>query len=327
MKAFEYAAPQSEEAAVQLLAEAGPQAEVLAGGTDLVGLMKAMIVRPQRVVNIMEIDSLKAIDRSEDGGVRIGAAVSLEQLIDSSDLNDYAAVRQAAQGVNSMQLQCQGTLGGDLCQRPRCWYFRSGHDLLGPQAEQGDNSLHAVLGNHGPAKFVSASRIAPALIAWGAKLRIVGPEPGQERLLDAADLFRVPRHSSQRETVLEPGQLLTHVLLPPADGRLSASYEVKHGCGPEAPLAAAAVSFSHSGGIVREASVVLGHVAPTPWPSPEAARSLVQLTIAPDTAERAGEIALANATPLSHNEYKVQLAKVAVKRAVLRAAGLDTGGF
>ena len=327
MKAFEYAAPASEQAAVQLLAEAGADGEVLAGGTDLVGLMKAMIVQPERLVNIMEIESLKQINRTEDGGVRIGAAVSLEALIDSSDLTEYAAVRQAAQGVNSMQMQCQGTLGGDLCQRPRCWYFRSGHDLLGPESAAGDNSLHAVLGNQGPAKFVSASRIAPALIAWGAQLRILGPDPEQELLLDAADFFRTPRSSSQRETVLEPGQLLTHVLLPPADGRLSASYEVKHGCGPEDPLAAAAVSFTHSGGIVRDASIVLGHVAPTPWTAPDAARSLVQLTISPETAERAGELALAHATPLSHNEYKVQLAKVAVKRAILRAAGLDTGGF
>ena len=326
MKAFEYAAPSSETEAVRLLTESA-QTEVLAGGTDLVGLMKAMIVQPQRVVNIMEIDSLKTIDRGDDGGVRIGAAVSLEALIDSSDLDEYAAVKQAARGVNSMQMQCQGTLGGDLCQRPRCWYYRSGHDLLGPQAEQGDNSLHAVLGNEGPAKFVSASRIAPALIAWGAKLRIAGPDPDQELLLEAADFFRTPRNGSQRETVLEPGQLLTHVLLPPAEGRLSATYEVKHGCGPEDPLAAAAVTFTHSGGVVQDASIVLGHVAPTPWPAADAARSLVQLTISPETAARAGDLAVAHATPLSNNEYKVQLAKVAVKRAILRAAGLDTGGL
>jgi xanthine dehydrogenase YagS FAD-binding subunit len=121
--------------------------------------------------------------------------------------------------------------------------------------------------------------------------------------------------------------LLTHVLLPPADGVASATYEVRHGAGPDFPLASAAAALRISGGIVQDARVVLGQVAPTPWISGEAIAVLRGRTISAELAEQAGAAAVAAATPLSGNEHKVQLAKTAVKRAILRAAGLETGGF
>ena len=120
---------------------------------------------------------------------------------------------------------------------------------------------------------------------------------------------------------------MTHVVLPPADSRYNATYEVRHGEGPDDPLAAAAVSLTIQGGVVRQAQVVLGHVAPTPWISSAACDVLVGRPVDHDTAEAAGEAAIAEATPLSQNGYKVDLAAVAVKRAVLRAAGIETGGF
>lgn len=326
MKDFQYAAPHSEDAAVALLAELPGKTEVLAGGTDLVGLLRKQVVAPERVVNIMQIGSLQEFGPTDDGGLRIGAAVTLDLLLASPYLDPYPAVRQAIEGINSMQLRCQGTLGGELCQRPRCWFFRNGQGLFGDHAEQGDNRFHAILGNSGPAKYVSASRIAPALMVLGARARVAAH--GREASwIDVADFFRVPRQEGQRETVLEPGQLLTHIELPPAEGLLSATYEVRHGCGPEYPLAAAAAAFRHSGGVVREARLVLGHVAPVPWAARDAAQALVGGWIDEHSAERAGAAAVADATPLSNNLYKVQLAQVAAKRAILRAAGLETGGF
>ena len=229
-----------------------------------------------------------------------------------------------------MQLQCQGTLGGEILQRPQCWFFRDNRGLLaagGKLAEQGDNRYHAIFGNQGAAKFVSASRLAPALIALGATARVIGPEAADEQFVPVEKLFRVPRHEGERENTLAPGQLVTHILLPPADGIANATYEVRHGEGPDYPLAAAAAALRIEGGIVREAKIVLGHVAPTPWISDEAAAALVGRPVNAETAEAAGAAAVASATPLSNNEYKVQLAKVAVKRAILRAAGLETGGF
>lgn len=330
MKSFEYAAPRTEGEVLKLLSDEFGHTEVLAGGTDLVGLMKKLIVTPDRVVNIMEVPTMKAIETTPEGGLAIGAAVTLDELLVSSFTEPYTALRQAIAGINSMQLQAQGTIGGELCQRPRCWFFRHGEGLLwnGTRAfGERDDRFHAIFDNEGPAKYVSSSRIAPALIALGAQVRVIGPAEDDEQLMPVADFFRKPKNEQQRETVLEPNQLLTHIVLPAPDGWLSSTYEVRHGAGPDYPLAAASCAFRHSGGVVREARVVLGQVAPTPWISTPAADTLLGMTIDPSVAERAGEAAIASARPMNNNGYKVQLAKVAVKRAVLLAAGLDTGGF
>jgi xanthine dehydrogenase YagS FAD-binding subunit len=304
--------------------------ELLAGGTDLVGLMKKMVITPDRVVNVCEIDSMHEIEPDPVGGLRVGAAVHFDDFLDSALTDAYPAVKQAIQGINSMQLQAQGTIGGELCRRPMCWYFRGGNGLLarsGQMVTEGDNRNHAILGNRGPAKFVNASRLAPALISLGARVRIVGPDPDEEQCLPLEQLYRAPQHDGQRENTLLPDQLLTHIILPPDEGRLSAAYEVRHGEGPDSPLAAAAATMLVIGSIVRDAKIVMGQVAPIPWVSAEAARALIGRPLTESNAEVAGVEAVAAATPLSDNGYKVQLAQVAVQRAILRAAGLDTGGF
>jgi len=328
MKAFEYAAPRTESEALQFLSVEPGRTEILAGGTDLIGLMKKMIVTPDRVVNIMEIPSLKTIDELPDGGVAIGAAVTLDEILAHPYLDVYPAVKQAIRGINSMQLQAQGTLGGEVCQRPRCWFYRNGHGLLDADVVHGANEFHAILGNSGPAKFVNSSRVAPALIALDAQVRVIGPEENAEQFVAVADFFRAPRREGQRELMLEPKQLVTHILLPPINGRTCATYEVRFGEGPDYPLAAASAALQMDGfGFVRDARVVLGQVAPLPWVSEEAAQAVRGRRVDHAVAEAAGAAAVSRATPLSQNEYKVQLAKVAVKRALLLAAGLETGGF
>jgi xanthine dehydrogenase YagS FAD-binding subunit len=262
--------------------------------------------------------------------VAIGAAVTLDVLLAHPYLNPYPSISQAIEGIASMQIQCQGTLGGELLQRPQCWFYRDGRGLTaagGKLSAEGDNRYHAILGNGGAAKFVSASRLAPALIALGATARVIGPAENDEQFIPVESLFRTPRHEGERENTLKPGQLLTHILLPAPAGTSNATYEVRHGAGPDYPLAAAAASLKIEAGVVTEAKVVLGHVAPTPWISEPAAQALVGWSVDENLAEAAGAAAVAEATPLSHNAYKVQLAKVAVKRAILRAAGLETGGF
>jgi len=330
MKAFAYAEPANEAEVLEMLADETGEAEIIAGGTDLVGLMKKMVITPDRVVNIMEVPSLKRIEAAPDGGVKIGAAVTLDVVNDSPLLAQYPAVQQAISSLGSMQLQCQGTIGGDLCQRPRCWYFRSGNGLLaqaGRMVEQGDGRNHAIFGNAGPAKFVSGTRIGPALIAHGAQVRIVGPGPDEEQFVDLQSFFRTPRHEGERETILQRGQFISHILLPANNGWSSGIYEVRHGEGPNYPLAAAAAGLRISGNVVREARVVLGQVAPTPWVSERAARAVEGMPVNEAVAEAAGAAAIREATPLKDNQYKVQLAKTCVRRAILRAAGLPTGGF
>lgn len=329
MKAFEYAEASTEAEIVQLVNSTTGVCELLAGGTDLVGLMKKMAVTPDRVVNILEVESMQYVEPTAAGGVRIGAVVHLDDLLESPYMEAYPAVLQAVRGINSMQLQSQGTIGGEVCQRPRCWYFRSGHDLLaeaGQLVAGGDNRLHAVFGNSGPAKFVSGSRTAPALISLGAQARVIGPQEDEERLIPLAEFYRTPRHLGQRENVLQPGQVVTHLVLPPAP-LTSATYEVRQSEGPDYPLASAAATLHISGGVIRQASVVLGMVAPTPWISQRASEQLIGQPASPVAAEAAAMAAISEATPLSENGYKVDLAKTSVKRAVLAAAGLETGGF
>ena len=328
MKAFEYAAPRDEAGVLALLSSEPGHTEVLAGGTDLVGLMKKMLVTPDRVVNIKEVASMRGVS-ADSTGVTIGATTNLDDLLDSPALDAYSAIKQAIAGMNSPQLQAQGTIGGDLCQRPRCWYFRNGYGLLGASrlVAGGENRFHAIFGNSGPAKYVHPSRLAPALIALGARVRIAGPGEFDEALLPLEAFFQTPRLERDRQHVMQANQLLTHIVLPSADGVVSATYEVRHGEGADFPLAAAAAALVLEGGIVREASVVLGHVAPTPLISASAAKVLQGRLLTAELACEAGEAAVASATPLSDNGYKVQLARVSVERAILRAAGLDTGGF
>jgi xanthine dehydrogenase YagS FAD-binding subunit len=335
MKNFSYASPRSEAEVLSVLAAAPGEKELLAGGTDLVHLLHHMVVQPDLVVNLLDVPSLKDVELLDDGVVSIGATVTLDVLLAHPYLNPYPAIGQAIEGIASMQLQCQGTIGGEILQRPQCWFFRDGRGLLaagGKLPAEGDNRYHAILGNQGPAKFVSASRIAPALIALNATARVIGPSEinkseEEEAYVPVAELFRTPRHEGERENTLRPGQLLTHILLPPAEGVASATYEVRHGAGPDYPLAAAAAALRIEGGVVQDANIVMGHVAPVPWRCQEAAEVIRGFAVSEQLADAAGAAAVATATPLSNNEYKVQLAKTAVKRAILRAAGLPTGGL
>jgi xanthine dehydrogenase YagS FAD-binding subunit len=214
-----------------------------------------------------------------------------------------------------------GTVGGDLCQRPRCWYYRQGFGLLAMKDGKslvpgGENKYHAILGNSGPAYFVSASSLGPALVALGAKIKLVSAKGSRE--VTAEKFFVTPQMENSREIALMPNELVTEIVVPAA-GR-NATYEVRQKEALDWPLAAASVVLRMKGTSVASAKIVLGHVAPTPWAATDAAQSLAGKTITAETAEEAGKAAVAGATPLSQNAYKVTLAKVAVKRALMEAA-------
>jgi xanthine dehydrogenase YagS FAD-binding subunit len=323
MTDFEYASPDTEQDAVALLAERGPKSAILAAGTDLVPLLKSSIVKPARVVDISRIESLRGIEATDEG-VTIGALTTLEDIRHSPVLAEYPCLNDVVEEVRAIQIQQNGTLGGDLCHLPNCWYYRRGYGLLAREkgrslAQDGDNRYHAIFGNQGPAKFVSASRFAPALIAWNAEVRVAGPKPDDECWMSLEDFYVTPRTDRQGVTVLKPGQFITHVRLPVAGRQLSATYEVLEMQGLDWPLAAAACTLEVDGGIVRKAKIVLGHVAPVPWISQPATSALIGQPVTSETADRAGAAAVSEATSLWNNEYKVQLARTCVKRAILRA--------
>jgi xanthine dehydrogenase YagS FAD-binding subunit len=320
MQPFEYANPTTVQEAVALLGSKWGQADVLAGGTDLVSLMKDHIHTPKRVVNIKNIKELGGISKAADG-IRIGATVTIDELAKSGDVPKSLA--DAAAGVPSPQIRHMGTVGGDLCQRPRCWYYRQGLGLLAQKDGKslvagGENQYHAIFGD-GPAHFVSASSLGPALIALGAKVKLVSAKGTRE--LPVANFFVAPKDETTREIALHPDEILTEIIVPGTAVK-SATYEVRQKEALDWPLAAASVTLEMNGNTVKSAKVVLGHVASTPIEAAAAEKALVGKTITAATAEAAGKAAVAGAKPLSQNAYKVSLAKVAVKRALLAAAGV-----
>ncbi len=325
MRAFEYASPTTRVQAIGLLGTKWGDTEILAGGTDLLSLMKDSGTEPRRLVSIKEIKEFAGITHDASSGLRIGALVTLQELLENETVRrEYPSLHQAAAGVFSPQIRNIGTVGGDLCQRPRCWYFRGGYGLLAQDASgkslvpDGQNKYHAILGNSGPAYFVNPSSLAPALIALGAKVRIWGSKTSREVALEK--FFRAPSSSGEREYDLKPNEIVSDILVPPAAGVRNAAYEVRQKEALDWPLAAAAAALKMEGNRVTGARIVLGHVAPVPWLSPDAAKLLVGKSVSSRLAEQAGAAAVAGAKSLSQNSYKIQLAKVAVKRAVMRAA-------
>jgi len=323
MRPFEYARPTTEAEAVEMLQAHDGNTAVLAGGTDLISLLNKDVLSPERVVDIKHVDSLQGITSTDDG-VLIGALTTLEEISDSPLTSDYRGLTDAVSGIRAIQVQSSGTIGGDLCHLPNCWYYRNGYGLLGlEQGESlpltGDNRYHAVIGNRGVAKFVSATRLAPSLISWGARVRIVGPQPTQEEWRPLEHFYQTPKTERQGCTALKPGQLLTHIWLPMSAQMQSATYDVQQLQGLDWPMASASVCLGLESGIVQHARVVLGHLAPVPWIAAEAAELLIGHSLTESSASAAAEAALAGASPLSMNGYKVQMGVTAVKRALLKA--------
>jgi xanthine dehydrogenase YagS FAD-binding subunit len=324
MQAFEYATPKTLQEAVGLLASKWGQTEVLSGGTDLVSAMKDQLTTPKRVVSLKHVTGLGGITFSTQSGLRIGALATIQELMDSKDAQaNYPGLIQAAEGIRSEQLRHMGTVGGELLQRPRCWYYRNGFGLLAEYkgkslVPDGDNRYHAILGNSGPAYFVSPSLLAPMLICLKAKAKLHGPRGARE--VELSKFFLTPTSADEREHDIKPNEILTEIVVPHHPGVSMAVYEVRQKEALDWPLAAAAVALHLDGKTVKGSAVVLGHVAPVPWPSPEAEEALNGKEVSEVTAEAAGKAAVSKASPLSKNAYKVQLASVAVKRAILAAA-------
>ena len=325
MKAFSYVNAAGEKEAVAALTPERGRVLPIAGGMDLVGLMKDYIAQPDRLVNVKTLD--RTVRKTPDGGLRIGAALTLTELIASDAAKMYPALVQAAVEVGTPQIRNAGTVGGNLNQRPRCWYFRNEEFNCLKKggsrcfAVDGENQYHAIFGD-GPCHIVHPSSLAVPAIALNARFRIVGP--AGEREVAANDYYVMPDRNLFGETVLAPNELLTHVILPPPAGARAATYEVRFRQSYDWPLAIASVALSLDGQTIRDARVVLGAVAPVPWRAPAAEAALKGKRVSEETAIAAAEAALTAAKPMSGNAYKVQIARTAVKRAILRAGGMKT---
>lgn len=303
----------------------GTDAAILkAGGIDLLDLMKEGLLTPRRVVNL-RAPELARIVEDPDGGVRVGAMVTLEQLAaDPLVRGRHRALAEAAGSSASPQIRHVATLGGNLLQRPRCWYFRSLHHHCVRKggatcfAFAGENEYHAIFGHNGCA-MVHPSTCATALVALGARVELAGARD-KKRVLALEDFFVLPEQDIERENDLLAGEVLTAVLLPPARGARSAHLRQGELQSFDWPVADAAVVLELAEGkLCRRASVVLGAAAPVPYRAKEAEKTLLGKRIGDETARGAARAALAGAMPLSHNAYKLPIFETLVRRAVLEA--------
>jgi xanthine dehydrogenase YagS FAD-binding subunit len=324
MNRFEIVTPADLPSAVRLLAEPGHMA--LAGGIDTLDLLKQQIAEPRALVDLNRLNELQGIDPTPEGGLRLGALVRLSEVAAHPVVRArFPALAEAAGDAATPQIRNLGTVGGNLLQRPRCWYFRNpdivclkkgGHICY---AINGLNRYHAILGG-GPSFIVHPSNLAPALIAFGASVRLVGPGGQRKVVLD--QFFALPSVDPTRENVLQPGEIMVEVILPPPSASTQSAYlEVREKQSFDWPLvsAAAVLEIDQRSKRVHQANVVLGAVAPIPWRSREAEQVLVGAVLDRAHAAGAADAALKDARPLPHNAYKVAIARVLVRRAVLRA--------
>jgi xanthine dehydrogenase YagS FAD-binding subunit len=328
VKPFSYVSPRTEKEAIAALSAEPEKVMPLAGGQDLLARLKDYVAQPDRIVNVKAaLDA--TVSPMPGGGLKIGAAMKVADLAEHAEVAKlYPALALAAIEVGTPQIRNQGTVGGNLNQRPRCWYFRNeefvcfkkgGNQCFSPA---GENQFHAIFGG-GPSFIVHPSSLAVPSVAYGATFRLAGPKG--ERMVPAADYFTMPTMQNVKtENVLASNELLTHVILPAPGAVKSGHYEVRYKASHDWPIAFATVVVAMNGDTVRSARVVMGAVAPVPWRSQAAEAALVGKALNEQTAAAAADAAVRDARPLSQNGYKVQVAKTAVKRAILNAAGIKT---
>jgi xanthine dehydrogenase YagS FAD-binding subunit len=319
MKRFEFARATTVEEACAALSES---CRPIAGGTDLLQRMKAGLVAPRALVGLKSVTGLDQVE-TRDGGLQIGALVTLANLADHPALADRTGarcLRQAIRESASPQLRNMATIGGNLLQKPRCWYYRNEltHCWLkgGTRcfAVRGENKYHAVFGRGG-CQAVHASDPAVALVALGATVEVTGPEGA--RIIPLSKLYQIPQRESRSQDTLGVGELLTRVFVPAMDGAARSAYvKVSQRSAWDFALVSVAVWLSFAGHAVREARVVLGGVGPMPWTAEGAERVLAGGRVTPETVDRAAVAAAEGARPLAQNAYKLDIVQGAVRQAL-----------
>ena len=336
MKAFEWMSPKTIAEAVSALKSApAPEdaddvARPIAGGQDLLTTMKDYITRPSRVVNLKAIRGLDKITEDGKGGLRIGALVTLTQLEEHPSVRrNFPGLAEAAHSIATPQIRNLGTVGGNLCQRPRCWYFRleeavclkkGGSECF---AATGENKYNAILGG-GPSYIVHPSDLAPILLALGATLSVVGGDG--KRIIALDKFFTLPAEGNlRRENVLKNDDLITEIQVPASKFAAHSTYlKFKERDSLDFAMSSVAAAVAMGANrTISEARLVLGGVAPIPWRVPRAEAALIGKTLTNDVLATVAGIALEGAKPLEKNAYKIPLTQTLVRRALARSGGLN----
>jgi xanthine dehydrogenase YagS FAD-binding subunit len=324
MKSFENIDVKSVKEAVNLLQKFQQQkktAAVVGGGSEYLQLMKDHVVEPDYLINLKTIPGLDYI-KEERGAFRIGALAKLADIEMHPTIQEKLLILSSAAGeAASPQIRNAGTIAGNLCQRPFCWYFRSANFTCLRKGGQvcytvtGDSRFHAILGA-GPSYIVHPSDTAPALVALGAQIKITGPSG--EKTIPLEKFFVLPSVDYTRENILTGSEIVTEIIVPaPKPGSKGFYYKVRERLAWDHAIVAVATIVESSGGAVRDARVVMGGVAPIPWRAGKAEEFLRGKAINEANAKRAGEIALEGAKPLKDNSYKIRIAQDLIQRGLL----------
>ena len=320
---FSYIRVKSVEDAVVQLSDKGSR--VMAGGTDLLGCLRDGVLGADKIVSITRVDELQGIKGTPDGGLRIGALTTITEISENPIImKRYPGLAEAASNVGSPQLRNQGTIGGNLCQKPRCWYYRGDFHCLRKGGElcyamEGENQYHAIFGYDKICAIVHPSDTAPALIACGAAVRVVGPSGS--RLVPVEGLYVLPKVDVKRETVLKPGEIISEIILPkPAEGSKSSYRKARARRSWDFALVGTAFAVEFKDGKIQKARAVFSGVAPVPWRSNEVEEAITGRKLDAQTVSKAAAMAVKNAEPLEGNEYKVPMLMGLVEEELLRLA-------
>ncbi len=327
MNTFEFVPAHSVAEAGELLTANEVTAKIVAGGTDLFGEIKQGIAQPAKLVSLQSITGLMGVSLGGDVA-RIGAMTTIAEIAENSQIRTrYAALAEAAESVATPQIRNTGTLGGNLCQRPRCWYYRSPlfdcRKKGGARcfAHDGANKFHAIIGGE-VCPAVHPSDTAVALMALDAQ--VATESAGGARLLPMQDFFAAPEVDVTSENVLRPGEILTAVVIPPATANLRSVYlKAKERQAMDFALVSVALAVEVADDTIGSARIALGGVAPVPHRARNAESAMLSKTISDIDAERIGRLAVEGATPLTDNGYKVRLASSLVSRAVRILLSVD----
>jgi xanthine dehydrogenase YagS FAD-binding subunit len=295
-----------------------------AGGVDLLGLIKEGLVAPEKIINIRNIPGLDKISYDSKTGLKIGANVTLDRMEEDESIKKYyKALHEAVAHAGTPQIRYSATLGGNLAQRTRCWYFRSlDHECYRKgsgtcYAQNGENEFHSIINNRTCAS-VHSSSVATALLAFNARVEIAKAD-GKKKEVNLDEFFVHPETDSRTENVLKSDEMITALIIPPVKNNVKSSY-IKHGAreSHDWAIADVAVVMELSGNKCKHAEIALGAAAPIPFTSKEAGSVLKGAVINEKIAESAAEASMKGATPLSGNGYKVPVFKAIIKRAILQ---------
>ncbi|HMY34918.1 MAG TPA: FAD binding domain-containing protein [bacterium] len=326
MNKFEYLQSASLDKLLPVLQE--PDTAIKAGGVDIIDLMKEGLTAPSRLVSLRPITALQKISLDDDLSIGAGATIADISNVNNIYAGPFRVLAQACASLATPQIRHAATIGGNLCQRPRCWYFRS-HEFDCTRkggkicyAMNGENAYHAIFGNTDGCVIVHPSSPAVALTALDARLKIKSSKGERELAMD--QFFITPANDITKENALQPGEVITEIYIPePPNGTISFYLRQNEKQSFDWPIAEIAVALAIENNICRSARIVLGAAAPIPWRCTDAENLLIGQTITKESAACAAKKALSNATPLSKNAYKISIFETVIRRALCFAVGID----